>query len=92
LQNHEKKKIEKIINPRFYGQFNKLFLAPYPSAFGQFKPQGCILEILKNYRKNEFTTYLNKNSRLAHTELEFDVLDVIGKLVKYVVHLSKTRN
>jgi hypothetical protein len=28
----------------------------------------------------------NKNSPWAHMESEFDVLDVHGKLVKYVVH------
>jgi hypothetical protein len=31
----------------------------------------------------------NKNSPWAHTESEFDVLGVHGKLVKYVVHLCK---
>jgi hypothetical protein len=31
----------------------------------------------------------NKTSPRAHTELELDVLGISGKLVKYVVHLSK---
>jgi hypothetical protein len=31
----------------------------------------------------------NKNSPWAHIELELGVLDVHGKLVKYVVHSSK---
>jgi hypothetical protein len=34
---------------------------------------------------------LNKTSPRAHTELEFDMLGVPKKLVKYVVHLSKRR-
>jgi hypothetical protein len=34
----------------------------------------------------------NKNSPWAHIELELDVLGVRGKLVKYVVHLSKRKN
>jgi hypothetical protein len=34
----------------------------------------------------------NKNSSRAHTELELDVLDVHGKLVKYVVCSSKRKN
>jgi hypothetical protein len=34
----------------------------------------------------------NKNSPRAHTELEFEVLGVHGKLVKYVVHSSKRKN
>jgi hypothetical protein len=33
----------------------------------------------------------NKNSPWAHTESEFDVLGVHGKLVKYVVHSSKRK-
>jgi hypothetical protein len=36
-------------------------------------------------------TILNKTSPRAHTELELDVLGVHGKLVKYVVHLSKRK-
>ena len=32
---------------------------------------------------------LNKTLPWAHTKLELDVLDVFGKLVKYVVHSSK---
>jgi hypothetical protein len=35
---------------------------------------------------------LNKNSPWAHTESELEVLSVHGKLVKYVVHLSKKKN
>jgi hypothetical protein len=34
----------------------------------------------------------NKNFPRAHTESELDVLGVHGKLVKYVVHLSKRNN
>jgi hypothetical protein len=34
----------------------------------------------------------NKNLPRAHVELELDVLGVHEKLVKYVVHLSKTKN
>jgi hypothetical protein len=33
----------------------------------------------------------NKNSPQAHLESEFDMLGVHGKLVKYVVHLSKRK-
>jgi hypothetical protein len=29
---------------------------------------------------------------MAHTELELDVLSILGKLVKYVIHLSKRKN
>jgi hypothetical protein len=34
----------------------------------------------------------NKNSPRAHTESELGMLGVHGKLVKYVVHLSKRKN
>jgi hypothetical protein len=34
---------------------------------------------------------LNKTSPQAHTESELGMLGVQGKLVKYVVHLSKRR-
>jgi hypothetical protein len=33
----------------------------------------------------------NKNLPQGHTELELDVLGLHGKLVKYVVHLSKRK-
>jgi hypothetical protein len=46
---------------------------------------------LKNTGKMNLNPVLNKNSPRAHTELEFDVLGVLGKLVKYVVHSSKRK-
>jgi hypothetical protein len=39
-----------------------------------------------------FKPILNKTSPRAHTELEFDVLGIPQKLVKYVAHLSKRKN
>jgi hypothetical protein len=41
--------------------------------------------------KNELNACFNKNSPRAHTESELGVLGVYGKLVKYVVHLSKRK-
>jgi hypothetical protein len=35
---------------------------------------------------------LNKNLPWAHMELEYDILGVGGKLVKYVVHFSKRKS
>jgi hypothetical protein len=46
----------------------------------------------ENTRKMSLIPVLNKTSPWAHTELEFDVLGVPGKLVKYVVHSSKRKN
>jgi hypothetical protein len=47
---------------------------------------------LENRGKMSLIPIFNKNSPRDHTELEFDVLGVHGKLVKYVVHLSKRKN
>jgi hypothetical protein len=43
----------------------------------------------ENTGKMNLIPVLNKTSPQVHTELELDVLGVSGKLVKYVVHLSK---
>jgi hypothetical protein len=45
----------------------------------------------KNTGKMNLIPILNKTSPRAHTELELDVLGVLGKLVKYVAHLSKRK-
>jgi hypothetical protein len=45
-----------------------------------------------NYTKElNLQPILIKNSPQAHMELEFDVLGVGGKLMKYVVHSSKRK-
>jgi hypothetical protein len=46
----------------------------------------------KNKGKMNLNPILNITSPWAHIELEFDILDVLKKLVKYVVHLSKRKN
>jgi hypothetical protein len=46
----------------------------------------------KNIGKMSLILVFNKTLPWAHTELEFDVLGVHGKRVKYVVHLSKRIN
>jgi hypothetical protein len=48
-------------------------------------------ELLKKYRKMNLIPVLNKTSPRAHMELEWDVLGVSKKLVKYVVHSSKRK-
>jgi hypothetical protein len=47
---------------------------------------------LENTRKMNLQPILNKNLPWVHRELELDVLGVAGKLVNYVVHLSKRKN
>jgi hypothetical protein len=46
----------------------------------------------ENTVKMNLKRILNKNSPQAHTESEFDMLGVLGELVKYVVYLSKRKN
>jgi hypothetical protein len=43
----------------------------------------------KNIGNMNIKPVLNKTSPKAHAVSEFGVLDIPGKLVKYVVHLSK---
>jgi hypothetical protein len=45
----------------------------------------------ENIGKMNLIPVLNKTSLRAHTKSELDVLGVLGKLVKYVVHLSKRK-
>jgi hypothetical protein len=47
---------------------------------------------LENKGKMNLKHVLNKTSPQAHTESELDVLGVLGKLVKYAMHLSKRKN
>jgi hypothetical protein len=46
----------------------------------------------KKNMKNVLKILLNKTLPWAHTESELEVLSGLGKLVKYVVHLSKRKN
>jgi hypothetical protein len=46
----------------------------------------------KNTGKMSLILVFNKNSPWAHTESEFDMLGVYGKLVKYAIHLCKRKN
>jgi hypothetical protein len=45
----------------------------------------------ENTGKMNLIPILNKTSPQVHTELELDVLGVLGKLVKYEIHLSKRK-
>jgi hypothetical protein len=45
----------------------------------------------QKYKKMNLKHVINKTSPWAHMELEFDVLGVAKKLVKYVVNLSKRK-
>jgi hypothetical protein len=84
--------VKKSEKPRFYGQ-NKLFFEnPALQPVGSFSHMAACRSSLENTGKMSLIPIFNKNSPRAHTVSEFDVLGVHGKLVKYVVHLSKRKN
>jgi hypothetical protein len=92
MQNHEQKKtMKKSAKPRFYGQ-NKLFFEnPALQPLGSFSHMAACRSSLENTGKMSLILVFNINLPQAHTESELDVLGVHGKLVKYVVHLSKRK-
>jgi hypothetical protein len=86
------KKVKKSEKPRFYGQ-NKLFFEnPALQPLGRFSHMAACRSSLENIGKMSLILVFNKNSPRAHTGSELGVLGVHGKLVKYVVHLSKRKN
>jgi hypothetical protein len=87
----KKEKSEKSEKPRFYGQ-NKLFFEnPALQPLGSCSHMAACRSSLENKWKMSLILVFNKNSPQAHTESELDVLGVHGKLVKYVVYLSKRK-
>jgi hypothetical protein len=87
----KKESEKKSEKPRFYGQ-NKLLLEHLAlQPLGSFSHMAACRSSSENTRKMSLTIF-NKTSPQAHTESELDLLGVHGKLVKYVVHLSKRKN
>jgi hypothetical protein len=84
--------LKKSEKPRFYGQTKLFFEHPALQPLGSFSHMATCRSSSKNTGKMSLIPIFNKNSTRAHTELEFDVLGVHGKLVKYVVHLFKRKN
>jgi hypothetical protein len=87
-----KKKVKKSEKPRFYGQNILFFENPALQPLGSFSHMAACRSSLENTGKMSLIPVLSKNSPQPHTELEFDVLGVHRKLVKYVVHSSKRKN
>jgi hypothetical protein len=84
--------VKKSEKPRFYGQ-NKLFFEnPALQPSGSFSHMAACRSSSENTGKISLILVFNKNSPRAHTKLELGVLGIHGKLVKYVVHLSKRKN
>jgi hypothetical protein len=82
--------LEKSEYPRFCGQYKLLFKHTALQPLGSFSHMATCRSSLENSGKLSSQPILNKNSPWIHTESELDVLGVFGKLVKYVVHLSKS--
>jgi hypothetical protein len=59
---------------------------------GRFNHMAACRNSSENIGKMNLIPVLNKTSSLNHTKLKLDMLDVSRKLVKYVVHSSKTKN
>jgi hypothetical protein len=88
----KKKKVKKSEKPRFHGQ-NKLFFEnPALQPLRSFSHMAACRSSLENTWKMSLILVFNKNLPQAHIESELGMLGVHGKLVKYVVHLSKRKN
>ena len=66
IQNHEKKIIFKKAKIQDFMYETSFLLMPYPATLEWFQPCGCTLKHGKRFKKNEFMTYFDKNSRGAH--------------------------
>jgi hypothetical protein len=92
MWNHEQNLfLKKSEKPRFYGQNELLSSYPALQPLGTFSHMAACRRSLENTGKMSLIPIFNKNSPRAHMELEFDMLGVHGKLVKYVVHLFKRK-
>jgi hypothetical protein len=88
----KKKKVKESEKPRFHGQ-NKLFFEnPALQPLRSFSHMAACRSSLENTWKMSLILVFNKNLPQAHIESELGMLGVHGKLVKYVVHLSKRKN
>jgi hypothetical protein len=89
MQNHEQKKSE---NQDFMDKTNYFLRNPALQPLGSFSHMAACRSSLENTWKMSLILVFNKNSPRAHTDSELGALGVHGKLLKYVVHLSKRKN
>jgi hypothetical protein len=82
MQNHEqKKKVKKSEKPRFYGQKKLFFENPALQPLGSLSHMAACRSSSENTVKISLILVFNKNSPRAHTESEFGVPSIHGKLV-----------
>jgi hypothetical protein len=92
MENHEQNiNLEKSENPRIYGQ-NNFFFGTLPFIPWAVLAMWLHLELLKKYRKIELTTHFEQKFTIGLYGVKFDMFGIVGKLVKYVFHLSKRKN
>jgi hypothetical protein len=91
MSKKKSEKSEKSGKPRFYGQNKPFFEHLALQPLGSFSHIAACRSSSKNTGKMSLVPIFNKNLPRAHTESEFEVLGVHGKLVKYVVHSLKKR-
>jgi hypothetical protein len=87
-----KKKKWKMWKTKILWAKQTIFENPTLQPLGNFSHMAACRSSLENTWKMSLILVLNKKSPRAHTESELDVLGVHGKLVKYIVHLSKRKN
>jgi hypothetical protein len=87
----KKQKVKKSEKPRFYGQDKLFFENPALQPLGSFSHMAVCRSSLEYTWKMSLILVFNKNSPRAHMESELGALGVHGKLIKYVVHLSKKK-
>jgi hypothetical protein len=80
-----------VKNQDFIGKTNYFLKIPALQPLCSFSHMAACRSSSVNTGKMSLIPVFNKNSPWAHTESELDVLVVHGKLVKYVVHLSKRK-
>jgi hypothetical protein len=83
--------VKKSEKPRLWAKQTFSF-DPAFQSLGSFSDMVACRSSLEDTRKMNLIPILNKTSPRAHTESEFDIFGVNGKLVKYVVHSFKRKN
>jgi hypothetical protein len=81
--------LKKVDDQRLYSQKELIFWHPTLQPLGNFSHVSAYRSFPTNTWEINFQTILNKTLPQARMELEFDMLGVAGKLVRYVVYLQK---
>jgi hypothetical protein len=83
--------MKKSENQDSMGKTN-FFQYPALQPLGNFSHMAAHRSSSENTKKMNLIPNLNKTSPRIHTKSELDILGVLRKLVKYVIHSSKRKN